>query len=463
MNLRFLALIVALVALAPAHADVTGNHPLVQSVVFDITQHVDVAKLQFTPQCELPSMAGQPSFPAETFTPLPAQHGFRFAETDGATATAPGDPPGYNGHGCGIVALNLTVPAGTEHIHVQFLANREASIRPGSIQSVYGPRFQQDVTVAVSDGAFVKTDYYNVSDGSHASTFVEPNPPLYPGAVSSIRVAWTFADRGTEGDASLTKLYSGGAYAATITNASVEFSSVAIPAKTISESDRRSEAFVFHDVAVAVPVGAELLADQDTDLRIRLDPSVSFVEVQAPDGARITDRSTRTGAGPLGFDHSRVLLERLSGYTQITVPAPVLRAHGSGTYILIETQQTDVRAIPALVPFAVIMLLLPFPFAAIAFVNVRIFEREAFGAFRRSARNLRYALVAAVLYYLIVVGAALFGGRLALMANWPLTTEAIFLYLQVLLAGLAFVALWLVARELYGITVPKPKEEPDGT
>ena len=48
------------------------------------------------------------------------------------------------------------------------------------------------------------------------------------------------------------------------------------------------------------------------------------------------------------------------------------------------------------------------------------------------------------------------GGRLDLMASLPLRREAILLYVQVFVATLAFLALYLVARELDLITRPKP-------
>jgi hypothetical protein len=136
---------------------------------------------------------------------------------------------------------------------------------------------------------------------------------------------------------------------------------------------------------------------------------------------------------------------------------------GPGRYTVSFTSVDAVHTYPWLLPLAVLVLLAPLPFALVAYRHVRRFEDEAFGGFRRSARNLRIALVVAFAYYLAVLVSHFAGSRLELMTAWPMPFEAVVLYVQVAIAIAAFLALFAVARELYRITVPKALPEPAST
>ncbi len=396
---------------------------------------------------------------------------FRWSETD-VGQTPAGQAPGMTTKGCATVAFTIDVPPGSDDVALSFSAGREVTcglsvpptpINPGG-PLIGCPRFQQSITLNGTAGGAVTFDYYNVSEPAHDVKPVLGLQPLPLAGQARLHGVWLFREGDSSIDPALAPVRpNGAAYAATIASPLLQFQGIAAPPSSVTFAERRAGTALLQDVEVAVPVPSTLLeSGLGPDLTVRFDPRLGFQEVRAPDGDVLVDRVTRQAVGPFGFDRSKLLLERDGNSTQITVSAELLRAHGAGTYVVVESQELHIQAVPALVPLAALLLVVPFPFAGLAAIKTRAFEKQAFGGFRRSARNLRLALLIVTLYYLAVVGAALLAGGVDDMTRLPLAASAWFLYLQLLLAAAAFGSLYLVARELHGITVPKsvPEESP---
>jgi hypothetical protein len=244
---------------------------------------------------------------------------------------------------------------------------------------------------------------------------------------------------------------SGQDFSATVTGVELRYLGLPVQGHVSDRLEREGTLLVGH-----TRVGLDVADPAAGDLRVEVAPGLSYSHVVAPDGERIGATASRTDAGPDGFDRTAVLVESLpGGALQVTVPRELLAAHGAGRYTLAFTSLGGVETFPWLLPFAVLVLLAPLPFALLAYRHVRRFEGESFGGFRRSARNLRVALVVAFAYYVAVLLSHFLGSRFELMAAWPMPVEAVLLYVQVAIAVAAFLALYAVARELYRITVPK--------
>lgn len=389
---------------------------------------------------------------------------FRWSEDDSPGSmipalTPPGQPPGYLVRSCASVSFTMPIPPSTDHVHLRFDASREIACL--STMGGVCPRFAQRLILTSPGGAALAGEYFNFTDGAYSARPIDL-PAYRPAGLLNLSASWFFQDISSSVDPSAVGIRpNGAAYASVIAQPIVEFSSIPVANAAVETQERRAGSQVFNDILVSVPVAATSVAEGlGTDLRIRLDPDVAFRELRAPDGAVLTDRVTRENDGPNGFDRSKILLERTAEFTQVTVPGQVIREHGAGTYTLVETLELPVSNVPALIPFAALLLVVPVPFAIVAARQAHIFEREAFGGFRASARNLRVALALISLYYLAVVGGALLGGGAAELTTLPLSVTGLFLYLQLALAALSFAALYLVARALYHITVPPPLDPP---
>ncbi len=457
-----LALPLGLAALQSAGADAL-DASVVHSAVFDVRSEVPLGSLALG-QAGCPGqVTGSTGTTSMGALDLDTAHArFRWSETDPG-GTPPGQPPGMTSKGCATVGFGIAIPPGTARVELRFAASREVTC---AVATPFGaapgcPRFQQTVILNGTAGGDVRSDFYNETEAAAALQTRPVGPSFVPDGQSHLHGTWLFR----EGDSSLDPTGfpvrpTGAAYASTIQAPMLSFLGVAAHDAPPQILERRSGTRIFHDVEVAVPVTAEILAAGDPDLRVAFDAAVSFSQVRAPDGTLLTDRVTRVAEGPDGFDRSKVLLERDANTTQITVPAELLRAHGPGVYVLVESQELPLASLAVLQPIAILLLLVPVPFAFVAARKARRFEAQAFGGFRRSARNLRWALLVALLYYLVVVGGAFLAGGLDDMTTFPLSAAGIFLYLQLVLAAAAFTSLYLVARELHGMTVPKEVVQP---
>lgn len=388
-----------------------------------------------------------------TLTRDTAAQAIRFEESDAAAQPVPVFPPGYASRGCGNVTLEMPIPAAADHLHVRFHQDRSVQLfGVGDNEVTAGTEFNQSVQVRL-DGRPAATVALFPEDSAGAQETAFELPTLRPAGATTLRVTWRMADVGA---VFASGFPTGTSYAATLSRIQVEFSGV--PTSSTAElATGSSGSLQVDELQVTASVTARTPGFRN-DLRFRLQPGWEFVRVEAPDGTALDQAGTRVNAGEAGYDRSKPLREQALDFVQVTLSETLVAKHGDGAYTLVLRRVSPLAINEALLPVAIALLLSPLPFALVAYRRTRAYEREAFGSFRRSARYLRIALVIALLYYLVVVGSAFAGSRLGLMAVLPLSTEAILLYVQVVVAIAAFLALALVARELYRITQPKPLE-----
>lgn len=103
-------------------------------------------------------------------------------------------------------------------------------------------------------------------------------------------------------------------------------------------------------------------------------------------------------------------------------------------------------------------LLAPVALAVAADVQVRAFQKEAFGHLAKAARWLRLMGWIILVYY----GGVLIGSyaldELQDLVRWPLSTAGLVIYVRVGAAVLGYALLNLVARELYRVVRPGGKQ-----
>lgn len=109
---------------------------------------------------------------------------------------------------------------------------------------------------------------------------------------------------------------------------------------------------------------------------------------------------------------------------------------------------------PLLVLLAASFMAAPVVLATIVDFQVRQFQREAFGHLRKAARNLRVMAWAVLVYYAAVLGGSLVLGDLQTMAEWPIASEGLVIYIRIGAAIVAYALALMVAKELYLVTRP---------
>lgn len=417
----------------------------VRRVAFDRVEAVPSSEFTLTP-CQ--DTSGQP-----TGAFIPLENGFRFEERQPGAGDAAPYPGGYLALGCGEASVTRPVPEGAKSVEVHFLGDRVVQEFAVQGTSVTRPdrSFEQRIAFRGTGAGDREVDYMDPGAGSLPLQPVAPDSFLIPRNVTEFDLAWVFSDQSFFVGPGLPDALSGEDFSATVQDIKVRYPGLPIPA-TVSDSLQREGTLLVGKTRVVADV-AEPTAG---DLRIEVAEGLAFSHLRGPGGQRFDTQTSRIAAGPGGFDRSAVLVESLEdGAVQVTVPQEVLSTFGPGEYTVSFTSVDAVHTYPWLLPLAILILLAPLPFALVAYRHVRRFEDEAFGGFRRSARNLRIALVVAFAYYVAVLVSHFVGSRLDLMTAWPLPFEAILLYLQVAIAIGAFLALFAVARELYRITVPK--------
>lgn len=417
----------------------------VRSVVLDSFRTINPVTLQ-TPPCD----GGQIDV---------SSTGFLFHEVpEGGLPSAPGmvgQPEGYISTGCGTAILDVTGPRSYDHFHVRFVADRQIiEFQPGGLDlNPSGWDFTQELQFRAPTGEILSTTpFFDVHlQAAPATSFDIRGDFLGP----SFQVAWLFSDNGAFLGPGQSEPTSGEDYKSDVANITLEFSGIPFPYNVSANPTRHGNVFLTETTVTFDAKGLN-----ESDVRLDVLNTLAFSHVVAPDGARIDEATTRNGAGPDQWDRSFVLEEGFrSGLTWITVPKEFVAAHGDGEYRVVFTSVDTLEAEPTLIPLVLLILALPLPFAAMAYRKVRAFEKEAFGAYKRSARNLRIALVVAALYYLTVVVASLVAGGVEVLLLWPIPLQAIITYVQVAVAIAAFIALYTVARELDSITHPKHLQE----
>lgn len=437
------ALAVVLALLCAAPLAVASGHT-VREVVFDRVEAIPVADFRFVP-CQ--------SSDQDTAAFVALDNGFRFEERQPGAGDATPYPGGYLAVGCGEASVTRTVPAGAKSAEVLFDGDRvvEEFAVEGTTVTRPGRSFEQRIAFRGTGPGDREVDYMDSAAGSLPLQPVAPDSFLIPPDTTSFDLAWVFRDQSYFVGPDFPDVLSGQAFSATVANVAVRYPGLPVDAQVTDSLQREGTLLVGRTRVVA-----HVVEPAAGDLRIEVAEGLAFSHLRAPDGSRFSAHTSRLAAGPEGFDRSAVLVETLEdGAVQVTVPREVLATFGAGQYTVVFTSVDAVHTYPWLLPLAVLLLLAPLPFALLAYRHVRRFEDEAFGGFRRSARNLRIALVVAFAYYLAVLVSHFVGSRLDLMTAWPLPFEAVLLYLQVFIAVGAFLALFAVARELYRITVPK--------
>lgn len=435
-----LALLLVLPALSPAGAKGAGS-PAVHSVVLDLVEDVPAGAFAFAP------CGDRAAF-------VPVDGGFRFEERQSVTGEATPYPGGYLALGCGEARLDRVPPAGASLVEVRFLADRtvdEFNVDGNSVTRP-GRQFEQEVQFRTGDGTGDRrVPYMDPATGSVPAGPILLDAFLLPRGAGNFSLAWSFRDASYFVGPGFQDVLSGQAFSATVTGVQLRYLGLPV-ASDVADRIEREGSLLVGRTRVQVDVQDPGAAD----LRVEVARGLAYDHLRTPEGARIEAQATRVAAGPDGFDRQAVLVEASDdGSTQVTVPRELLAANGAGEYTLSFRSLDPVKTHPWLLPAAVLAMLAPLPFAFVAYLHVRRFEAEAFGGFRRSARNLRVALVVAFAYYVAVLLSHFLGSRLELMTAWPLPMEAVLLYVQVAIAVGAFLALYAVARELYQITVPK--------
>ncbi len=329
----------------------------------------------------------------------------------------------------------------------------EFSVVPNSpIALNTGINFEQRIGVTNEFGTVLRDQALFPTDAAstNATLFaLEPGVPL--AGVGAATVTWSFTDAGVILTPALGDTPQGEAYRATLSHPALELAGIPL-AYSETEGTARSGPTLADEKTFSIVVPPELLT---ADLRLRLADQFNFASAVAPDGQVLSGFTTRGGAGPAGFDRTKVLQEHYEGFSQITVPWEIVQSHGPGNWTLRASSTAVQEVQPGLAAIAILLHLVPVPLAFLALRDTRAFERVAFGGYRRTARRLFLVTIAVGLYYVAFLLAALVAGRLGQMTILPLSTEGLFLYLHIGLALFAFTAIWLTARELYRMTVPK--------
>ncbi len=422
----------------------------VREVAFHQFQPIQFVEANFFSNCEI----GGVEFDADA-------RGFTFIEGMSSTTTDPIDTEsdeeyrGLTSAGCGTMRKEIRVLPTADHLIVRFEASRERDNRaplPGA--GAAAPLIQDLVVRDAAIREIQSRAIFEPEEGSHP---IAPFEFTFVGDLGGeLSIDWVFLDPGFNADEVTSTPIAGNALSGTVRNASIEATGAALPSlvsNSRSETRQGTELTTQHEVAVQVPQ----FSGRASAVRVRVEAGLEVLRVIAPDGTDLGAPSTFTG-GILGLDHDGVAVQVASSYVQAVVPQSMVDKHGAGQYLFVFEQSRGMAVSAALVPFSIVLLVTPLPFAVLAWVESRAFRREAFGGYARSARNLQYGVVLVFLYYAAVVASAAAGGRLDLMALVPLPLEGVLLYVQLLLAGVAFTALWLVARELYLLV--KPRAEP---
>lgn len=382
-------------------------------------------------------------------TIYPDGTGFEFREAPEESPQQSGYEAGMTAAGCGTVSKQIAVPEGADHVHLRFAADRDVT----SFTVLHaGQPLEQEVQLRDADGTIVQAR--PVFDGTAQDrpwTIIDMVHAGTPGPTATVE--WTFYDRGFASQTLASNPASGQALVGEVRDVEVMFTGT-VPVGQIHEEQQEARdgttITTQHRVVVAAPEGVH----GATALTLRVVPDIRLVDVVAPDGTALGAGVTLAPGQRVGLDTEQVVLDLQPGFTQVTVPHALTQMHGAGDYIFVFQEADSVAVSPALLPLSIVLLLTPLPFAVLAWIEARAFAREAFGGYARSARNLQFGVALVVAYYAAVVLSALVGGRLDLMAWWPMPLEGILLYVQVLMAGVAFTALWLVARELYLLVRP---------
>lgn len=109
---------------------------------------------------------------------------------------------------------------------------------------------------------------------------------------------------------------------------------------------------------------------------------------------------------------------------------------------------------------AVAWLAVPSYLALRTDARTREFQGQAFGHFRKAARNLRWLVWAIFAYYVGVVVSAVLLGDVVAMFRYPMPAEGVLTYVRIGAVIAGYVFTHLVAKELYLVTRPETRPLP---
>ncbi len=375
--------------------------------------------------------------------------GFLYQEAD--AVDAPLVPPGHGSSGCGQARLGLLLPPGAAALHVSFLADRRVET---FLEGDDAGATEQGVRVRDLDSGRVlhQWEYFARDEHDREGALHGPEAVVLPDGTRNVTLEFYFLDvPPLDGQVPGSEPLSGRAFSSYVHDVAVEVRGAFAPPADVRRSEGREGTLLLEEVRVSleVPEGPSGFAALP---RVRAGPDLDFSFLRLPDG-RTVDAAHSLNATALRGPPA-VLASRSNDALEVLANPALARDGGPGPYVFVLRDVADVRVHPALLPLAGVLLGAPLPFATVAFLQARVFARDAFGAYRRAARNLMLGVVVVFVYYLAVVASALAAGRLDLMGVWPLPLEGVLLYVQAGAAVAAFAVLWLSARALFWITRP---------
>lgn len=432
-----------LVAFAPA-AQAVHDGSLVLQVVNDYFDDIDMNEVTYEPGCG-----------GGAFEIIDGGSGFRFHEVpeSGETGAEQASFGGQESTGCGRAVYPFELPAGIDHFHVRFNATR--TIEEFQVNS--GVDAEQSLLIENADG--VEQDrraYYQPTDGSDEGSYIDPRPSFNIPNLQEGQVVWNFEDRGFGASQDVPNALSGVAFEGTVSNGEIEYSYIPADNSTVSEKSTQSSSDVVVEATIVSTLTQETVDRFDRiNVRVQLQGIPELVHVVLPDGTIMEDVVTRIDNGPDGYHPDQLLVERFGGNTWFSVPYAIVAEQGAGDYTFVVQESQGLTVTPSLIPIAAIIVMLPFAASAFAIHGTLRFRREAFGGFQRAATGLIAATVALLVYYVAVMVSATVTGSIQRMIIRPFDAAAWLLYVQVALAAVGFIIVFVVGRELYKITVPR--------
>ncbi len=448
--LRWLGILV-LVGLLTPMAEANSGESAIQGMTLDLFMDLPLEDLSLETRCgENPSEANS------EFRLDAAADRLIFSEGSFANVQ-PSQVGGAARAVCGRASVQLEAPGILDHVHVRYWADRTIE----QIASMV-PHARQQFTLRPDVGASTTIDYFAndavtrpearfATNGAGNVTYFPVSPQT-----QSVGLEWIFEDMGLRAIESIPSPVSGQQFEASIRDPWVEFSLAQQPVTRVEEHHEQEGSRRFERYVAVVDYNETNWGIYHTNVRVIAHDSLAFSHIEAPDGARISATGVLPHDAEYSHDVPYVLLETNSqaGQVHVTMPSTIARAHGPGEFRFVFENTMILKPEPGLVAFNGLVAAIPLAFAGVAYVRVEQFRREAFGAYKRTARNLLVTLLFVVAYYIAVLGGAIIAGWFRLLSVLPLGTEAVLLYIQVALAILAFLWLWATAREMYAITKP---------
>jgi signal transduction histidine kinase len=345
--------------------------------------------------------------------------------------------------GCGELLLPLPVPAGARTLVARFNATRTV-LQQSAVPLSY--LISQRFHVYGPSGGLFGNDYVDPGAGNVPWQEYELQVPL-PEGIANVTLGWSFHDEGSRPPDGLPQLQvaAGQSLRAGVAAIHLRWPDVPLPAPTVAlgaervdDVERTGTANYTVNVTLVPPLVPDLSAT--VALAIRSGPE--FLAVRGP-------------GGPIGPEGSTQTTEK--GFTTVVVDRNATRAQGPGTYSFVFA---STRALPPLpppsspsyiYPFFVVLALLPMVAAVLALHQASLYVRQAEGTYKRTAVPVLVAVGLIVVYYLVLLGYALFGIGPRAMSRLPLGREPLLVYIQfvLLLLMLAFAAL-AISRTLIG-------------